>query len=40
MKRKYFTVVLLIVTLISISPIQAAEQSLKMAIKDYIIGPG
>jgi polysaccharide export outer membrane protein len=40
MKPKYFTVVLLIVMFISISPIQAGDQLPEMAIKDYVIGPG
>jgi len=40
MKRKYFTLAVLIVMLISISPIQAADQPPAMASKDYVIGPG
>lgn len=40
MKPKYFTLAVLIVMLISISPIQAADQPPAMASKDYVIGPG
>ena len=40
MRPKYFTVVMFITLLISITSLQAADQLPAMASKDYVIGPG
>lgn len=40
MRRNYFTLILLLVMLIGISPIQAEDQPPESATRDYIIGPG